>query len=74
MGCCQASIIEQDLQASPIGSVPGDRTAMSARKAPIALPLISEGSLPPPKLTPCFGKKFTFEERSSFDSKHLEIS
>jgi hypothetical protein len=76
MGCCQASIVEHDLHLNQAGSmIAQDKHSYSNRKIPISLPLVSESSIPPPKLTPCFGKKFNFDDyRSSHETKHLEIN
>jgi hypothetical protein len=76
MGCCQINLLgpELNLLNSPnMQEKPPDKD-----KAELHLPIsVSiDNSIPPPTLTPYFGKKFNFDdtEKSNHETKHLEIS
>lgn len=74
MGCCQTSLSESEFHSSPSGSLLiNEKTG--GKKLAIALTVINESSAPIPKQTPCFGKKFQFEEGSkSHESRNLDIN
>lgn len=73
MGCCQTSICESEFHSSPSGSLL-IHDKVGTKKLAIALTVINDSSAPIPKQTPCFGKKFQFEEGSkSHESRNLDI-
>lgn len=77
MGCCQTSLTESEFQSSPAGSmILQDKSGIVSKSLPILIPMINDSSLPPPKLTPYFGRKFNFDDadKGTHDSKPLEIS
>ena len=74
MGCCQTSILESEFHSSPTGSLLINEKGGN-KKLAIALTVINDSSAPVPKHTPCFGKKFQFDDGLKIhENKNLDIN